>query len=225
LILFSWLLDLIFPPKCIFCRKVLENSKIGVCPACELKYSGGVDPVPGKFFRKCSVALTYEGQVRAALLRFKFRDMPGYGATFGRILADTIRKELPDRYDLITWVPVSPKRLKQRGYDQAMLLGKAAALELGDVAVGTLQKPQNNPAQSSLESAKDRKSNVRGVYTVKDPELVREKRILLIDDVVTTGATLEEASRTLLRAGAKSVVCAALAHPVKSNIQTKEEST
>jgi ComF family protein len=204
---------------------VLENSKIGVCPACELKYSGGEDPVPGKFFRKCSVALTYEGQVRAALLRFKFRDMPGYGEAFGRILAATIRKELSDRYDLITWVPVSPKRLKQRGYDQAMILGKAAALELGAVAVGILQKIQNNPAQSSLESAKERKRNVRGVYTVKDPELVREKRILLIDDVVTTGATLEEASRTLLRAGAKSVVCAALAHPVKSNIQTKEEST
>jgi predicted amidophosphoribosyltransferase len=106
-----------------------------------------------------------------------------------------------------------------------MILGKAAALELGAVAVGILQKIQNNPAQSSLESAKERKRNVRGVYTVKDPELVREKRILLIDDVVTTGATLEEASRTLLRAGAKSVVCAALAHPVKSNIQTKEEST
>jgi ComF family protein len=167
----------------------------------------------------------YEGQVREALLRFKFQDQPGYATELGRLLAKTIRRELGGQYDLISWVPVSPKRLKKRGYDQAMLLGMAVALELGDVAVETLKKSRENPAQSSLESAKARQGNVLGVYTVKDPELVQGKRILLIDDIITTGATLDEASRTLLRAGAEEVVCAALAHPTKSNKQTKEEST
>lgn len=223
--LISWVLDLLFPPKCIFCRKVLKDSKVGVCAVCAQKYSGGVDPVPGKSFQKCVVALVYEGEVRQALLRYKFQDHPGYATELGRLLAETIRKELSGRYDLITWVPVSPKRLKKRGYDQAMLLSMAAALRLEDVAVETLKKVRDNPAQSSLESAKERKGNVLGAYAVKDPELVRDKRILLIDDIVTTGSTLNEASRALLRAGAKSVVCAALAHPQKPIKQTKEEST
>ena len=120
-------------------------------------------------------------------------------------------------YDLITWVPVSEERLKKRGYDQAMLLAMAAALELQDVAVETLKKPADNLAQSSLNDKKARKDNVQDAYLVPDPDLVEGKRILLIDDIITTGATLDEASRTLLEAGAKSVVAASLAQPTESH--------
>ena len=96
-----------------------------------------------------------------------------------------------------------------------MLLAMAAALELGDVAVETLRKTADNPAQSSLTDAAARKTNVQGAYTVPEPELIEGKRVLLIDDIITTGSTLDEASRTLLASGASEVLAAALAQPAK----------
>lgn len=214
--LLSGMLDLLFPPKCVFCRKVLRAGKTGLCQECEKKIPGQAMERKGTFFSSCVVSLRYETEVRDAVHRFKFRDQPGYATAFGRIMAGTIRESLAGQYDIITWIPVSGKRLKERGYDQAMLLAMAAALELEDVAVETLKKTVDNEKQSSLEDPKARKDNVQGAYEATDPELLAGKRILLIDDVVTTGATLEEASRTLLEAGASYVVCAALASPMKN---------
>lgn len=219
------ILDLLFPPKCIFCQKLLRAGTKVCCEDCAkaLSQSGGARS--GMFFRTCCVPLTYEGQVRDAIIRFKFKDHPGYATEFGRIMAGSIRSQLQGQYDLITWIPVSAQRLKQRGYDQAMLLAMATALELGDVAVETLKKSMDTPAQSSLGGPEARKSNVLGAYCVPDPVLVEGKRILLIDDVVTTGAALEEASRMLLEAGAKEVVAAALAQPPDTTNNTCEVSS
>lgn len=218
----SKVLDLLFPPKCMFCRKVLERGIGGSCPECRERLICQDPPKRGDWFSQCVSPLRYEGEVREALLRFKFRQRPGYATELGGILAQCIREELAGEYDLISWVPVSPERRKQRGYDQAMLLSMAAALELGDVAVETLTKVAHNAAQSGMKSAEDRKKNVMDVYEAADSELIYEKRILLIDDIITTGATLDEASRTLLMAGAKQVVCAAVAHTVE---QHKEEES
>jgi predicted amidophosphoribosyltransferase len=84
---------------------------------------------------------------------------------------------LSGRYDLITWVPLSAKREKIRGYDQAMLLAYAVALELDDVAVETLRKHKDVQAQSSLEGKEKRRANVSGVYEVMEKELIAGKRI------------------------------------------------
>lgn len=214
--LISGILDLLFPPKCAFCRRVLPAGTSGCCEACMKDAEGKESLRKGTFYASCVVALPYEGAVKDAVHRFKFQDQPGYATAFGKVMARSIREKLSGSYDLITWVPVSPKRKKERGYDQSMLLSYAVALELEDVAVETLRKPVNNPAQSKLEDAKARKENVKGAYEAVDPELIEGKRILLIDDVITTGATMEECARTLLRAGAGCVVCAALARPVKS---------
>ena len=126
---------------------------------------------------------------------------------------------------MITWTPVSEKRLRQRGYDQAMLLAMAAALALDDVAVETLKKCRDTPAQSSLENADQRRSNVVGVYEIVDPELIAGKRVLLIDDIITTGSTLEEASNTLMKAGAASVMAAAVAQTSRKTKTTEEETS
>lgn len=212
---FNVLTDLLFPPKCLFCRKILRSSTRAACEDC-LKLLTQNDTIRiGVYFTRCCVPMYYEGRVRDALIRFKFQDQPGYATEFGRILARCIRDNFSGQYDLITWIPVSAERLKKRGYDQAMLLAMAAALELQDVAVETLKKRADNPAQSSLTDAVARKANVEGAYLVPEPELVADKRILLIDDIITTGATLDEASRTLLDAGAREVIAAALAQPLE----------
>lgn len=217
----STVLDLLFPPKCAFCRQVLKWGQKGVCQGCWDKAAGAYSQIRGTFCARCVVSLSYQGNVKNAIRRFKFGDQPGLASGFGKIMARTIGQELAGTYDLISWIPVSEKRLRQRGYDQAMLLSEAAALELRDVALETLRKTQDNTQQSTIRDPKLRKSNVKNVYEATDPDLIRGKRILLIDDVITTGATMEEAARTLLRAGASQVVGAALARPTEKH--TKEE--
>ena len=132
-------------------------------------------------------------------------------------MAQCVQDHLAGRYDLITWVPLSRARLRQRGYDQAMLLASAAALELDDVAAETLCKVRDTEAQSGLgKNDASRRANVLSAYQVTDPALVEGRRVLLIDDIVTTGSTLSECARVLRTAGATDVVCAALARSRRS---------
>ena len=218
--LLSGLLDLLFPPKCVFCRKVLPYGEHGSCKDCRENLPKAESVKRGTYFLKCAAPLSYEGKVREAFIRFKFHDQQGYATEFARIMADCIRSELAGQYDLITWIPVSPQRRKERGYDQAMLLAMAVALELQDVAVSTLEKSQHNSAQSSMKGSAERQKNVKNAYVVTEPELVNGKRILLIDDILTTGATMDEAAKTLLKSGAQAVLGAALAHPPHNTIHT-----
>ncbi len=209
----SHFLDLLFPPRCVFCHSFLrDGSSDPVCAKCRQKLprTSGGGKQKGDFFEYCIAPLYYEDDVRQSIHRFKFGECTGYAGTYGKLIADCIRENLDDKYDLITWAPLSSKRLKSRGYDQSMLIAMAAALELDDVAVETLRK-KDVPAQSSLGGEAQRRANIAGAYTVIDPELIDGKTILLIDDVVTTGATLSECSRMLRMAGAERVICAAVA--------------
>ena len=212
--IFSSIMDVLFPPRCVFCRKVVKSDEPSVCADCRSSLpfiSGSAAETKGDFFDVCYSPLRYEGSVRSAVHRFKFKNAVGYADCFGELLADCIRENLAGRYDMISWVPLSEKRRKTRGYDQAFLLAQAAALSLDDIAVELLVRHTDAAAQSTLSDRSERRANVMGVYAVADPELVADKRILLIDDAVTTGATLSECARTLLIAGAQSVVCASLA--------------
>ena len=211
---FSSFLDILFPPRCVFCRRFLKSgARMQICGECRdsLPYTSGGGEKTGEFFSVCVAPLYYEGDVRESLIRFKFKDATGYAEEYGKLLADCIRENLSGRYDLISWVPLSRKRLKERGYDQAMLLALAAALELDDVAVSTLEKPLEAEKQSLMGTEEKRRANISGAYRAADPELVDGKRVLLIDDIVTTGATLSECAKTLLSAGASEVLCAAVA--------------
>ena len=114
-------------------------------------------------------------------------------------------------FDVLTWVPVSPLRRLTRGYDQVELLAKAVGKELGAAPVSTLKKIRHNRRQSGIHSEAERKANVLGAYRVVNPEILRGKRIVLLDDVLTTGATAGECARMLLTAGAKEVHCAVIA--------------
>lgn len=208
------LLDLLFPPKCVFCGKVLDSGEDGLCARCQRDLpwlADGEAELTGEFFSLCAAPLRYQDKVRDSIRRYKFNGRRGYHKLYGKLVAQCVHDHLTGRYDLITWVPLSRQRKKERGYDQAFLLASAAALELGEVAVETLRKERHTAAQSGLTEAAQRRANVLGAYTPVDPELVAGKRVLLIDDVVTTGSTLSECARTLRTMGAEDVVCAALA--------------
>ena len=210
----SWLLDLLFPPRCVFCGKLLATGERDFCARCQRELpwlEGPAAEQTGEFFSLCAAPLRYQGVVRDSIRRYKFKGRQGYHKAYGKLVAQCVHDHLAGKYDLITWVPLSEKRRRERGYDQAFLLASAAALELGDVAVETLRKSRHTDAQSGLEGEAERRANVLGAYIAVDPELVAGRRVLLIDDVVTTGATFSECARVLRTMGAKDVVCAALA--------------
>ena len=210
----GFFLDLLFPPKCVFCGRLLRRGESGMCPGCQRELpwlTEGAAEQKGEFFSLCVSPLRYQDKVRDSIHRYKFSGRQGYARIYGALVAQCISDHLAGRYDLITWVPLSRARRRERGYDQAFLLANAAALALGDVAVETLRKERHTRAQSSLEDESARRANVLGAYEIVDPELIEGKRVLLVDDVITTGATISECARILRTFGAADVVCATLA--------------
>ncbi|NLL39370.1 MAG: ComF family protein [Clostridiales bacterium] len=209
---FSELIDMFFPPRCTFCCRFLKEKNSQICSECEktLPLTGEDNRLRGEFFSVCIAPLYYKDNVSKAVKRFKFSGKSHYARPFGDIMAEAVRQNLAGEYDLITWVPLSRKRYRKRGYSQAELLAMSVAFRLDEVAADVLEKTKDTPAQSSLKGRARRKANVSGTYGVKEKELVKNKRILIIDDIITTGATLSECARVLLNAGAKKVMCAVL---------------
>ena len=213
----DWILDLIYPPRCAFCRRLLPDGVKGVCRFCESKLpfvppDGQVQSF--KNVDKCLTPLYYEGTVRESLHRYKFSSLSAYADIYSELIGKCI-DENRISCDIITWIPLSRRRLRKRGYDQAELLARLIAKRQGMSCVKLLKKLRDNPPQSGTGSPEKRRANVKGIYSCIKPELVKEKAILLVDDIVTTGATLSEAAGVLKRAGAAVVYCAALARSAR----------
>lgn len=204
---------LLYPWKCVFCESVLKD--MDICRECEekLPYTVG-DSAMQKFpfIDKCVSPLYYKDKVRASVHRYKFGGCSAYSRRYAALMSDCVENNLDCRsIDVISWIPLSKKRLRQRGYDQARLLAEEIAAKTGLPCRQLLQKVKNNSAQSLTRDAKQRRENVAGVYALDDGADVSGLRILLVDDVVTTGATMSEAARILRKADAKSVFGVTLA--------------
>ena len=207
-------LDLLFPPRCVFCRSLMKHDKNGICESCQSKLPwiiGSAAEQKTEFVSLCVSPLWYQGDVRESIHRFKFSNCSGYASTYGRLIAQCMEDHFTKPYDLITWVPLSHQSLKVRGYDQAMLLAQLIAQELDSSAVETLRKVRNTSTQSTLKDDSARRANVLGAYEVSNQEAIKGKRVLLIDDVITTGSTMSECARMLLTYGASDVVGATVA--------------
>ena len=208
------LLDLLFPPRCPFCDRLLPEGERDICHVCQpvLPWTdpGKAEPA-GEFVDKCVSPLWYRDPVRASFHRYKFGGCRDYAPVYAALMAQCVRDRLAGEYDLLTYVPLSRKRRRQRGYDQVRLLAEGMAPLLGLPVTETLEKTRHNPAQSGLTEESARRANVLGAYRATDPGAVRGKRVLLADDVVTTGSTLSECARVLRSAGAAGVVCVTLA--------------
>lgn len=210
--MFQRLFALLFPPKCVLCRKILTKDETDICHKCRLE---APEFIRSKFTLSFVAGWTavwyYKDNVRKSLLRYKFSSVRSYGQVFGRFLAMKVLTQKKDDFDVLTWVPVGPKRLRQRGYDQVELIAQQAGIELQRETIRCLRKIKDTPPQSGMPNAASRRANVLGAYVVTDPKLVAGKRVLLLDDIITTGATASECARILLTAGAKEVYCAAVA--------------
>ena len=204
------LLNLLFPPRCVFCSKIIKAGREEICPDCNRSLPwAGITVKHGDFHEGVVSSLRYEDNVRAAVLRYKFNGHYWLGDVFGELMSETVNMQLSGRFDIITWAPISKKRLRERTYDQSELLAREVGRILGFPVTPCLIKTKHTEANSSLSDEKERRSNVADVYEALPA--AEGKRILLIDDVYTTGSTLSECAKTLMQAGAESVVCATFA--------------
>lgn len=203
-------LKFLFPDKCPFCGKILTGHE-NLCPECEKTLPWCRKVRTGAEFGRCAAPLYYEDGVRQAILRYKFQGKMGGLNCFGRLMAQCAAENFSGDFDAITWVPVSRERLKKRGYDQARFLAASVCVDWHVAPQETLIKIRDNPPQSGINDGAARRANVLGVYQAVDPSEIAGKRFLLIDDILTTGATLGEAARILKAAGAADVIGLTLA--------------
>lgn len=204
--------NLLFPPKCILCRKLLAEDETDICQKCrkslpECKKSN----LRFSFVAGWTSVWYYKDAVRRSIQRYKFHGRRYYAGAYGRALAVKLQKTDLYDFDMLTYVPTALLRRLHRGYDHAQLLCDEVAKELGVTPVKALRKIRNTPPQSGIKDVSRRRANVLGAYKANEPDALRGKRILLLDDVITTGATISECARVLLTAGAKEVICASVA--------------
>lgn len=208
----SHIKELLYPPKCVFCQKTLPRGQVDLCPNCRANAPEFTKTkIKHSFIAQWTSLWYYKDMARRSILRYKFYSRRSYALTYGRLLAMKLQKEGMDRFDLLTWVPVSPLRRFRRGFDQVELLANAVGKELQLPTVRILKKIRHTPPQSGIRDAFARRANIIGAYKVLSPPLVADKRILLLDDVITSGATASECAKMLRASGAKEVLFASIA--------------
>ncbi|MBR6033264.1 MAG: ComF family protein [Clostridia bacterium] len=205
--LFTKFLDIIFPPKCGFCGKI---NKDFICKKCEneIKYlkKDCIAKTNNVTYKYHLYAYKYENEIREKMLQFKFNDEPELAETFSKLIIknEKICRFL-ETYDIIIPVPMHIKKQTIRGYNQADLIAKKIAKELHiEYAKDALIKIRKTKTQSSL-NASQRKSNVKDAYDCKIKEKIKDKKVILFDDIYTTGSTVAECAKVLKQSGAKEI--------------------
>ena len=183
------------PPYCFLCARP-GSLKLGLCPHCRdrpLEIAGIRSPY------------RMEGAIREAVHALKYRNVRALAPTLGQLLADFMEAvSMPA--DIIVPVPLHPKRERSRGYNQSLLLAKEVSGWSGvPLAAGALRRERWAVSQASSHDEDQRWANVQGAFRAEPDDMVRGKRVVVIDDVCTTGATLEACSIALKQAGATSV--------------------
>ena len=207
------LLDLLFPPKCPFCQRLLHDPRAPLCPNCQASLpwlTGRAGERRVDFTQVCWSPLAYQAQVREAVQRYKFAPAPAYGRPFGLLMAQCARDQGVEA-ELVTWAPLSKKRRRKRGFDQGELLARTVGECLALPVLPLLEKSRHTVPQSSLPDGAARRANALGAYSLLPGRRIEGGRVLLVDDVVTSGATLSECARLLCQGGAKQVLCLTLA--------------
>lgn len=195
---------------CPVCEGPLGRQRGGICLSCwaEIEETGS-HPTGGRVIASMTVLGRYEGRLAAIVRCLKFDALPRAGTLLGERLARRLLAH-PVRVDMVAPVPLHWRRRWNRGYNQAERIGRPIAEALGrPLRGGTLARTRFTPSQTGRDR-RGRIANVRRAFVVKGN--VEGRSVLLVDDVVTTGATVRECARVLLAAGAGPVHVAAAAH-------------
>jgi ComF family protein len=228
-------LDLVYPRACAACGRGVASEPGHICWECRAAFrfieddfcehcGDPVDGMAGRSF-KCSAcvdhrpafdrarsAIRYRGPARRALQAFKYEQAPHLGADFAPFLTGCVRAEFQRiPLDSVTFVPLHAKRERERTYNQSRLLAQRLARDLALPLVDRcLVRVRATATQTDLTAAA-RRRNVRGAFQARERAWVQGRRFLLVDDVMTTGATVDECARVLKGAGAAGVFVATVA--------------
>lgn len=219
------LIQVLCPKTCVVCREPIEEHS-ELCPSCQkaLLWTNAKQNAAqnGMYFDRAIAPLYYTEQFKNSFHRYKFTGQWQYSGVYGAWMWQCLQEQEPDwkRFDYITWTPISRLRWLKRGYDQSKRLAQVVARESALPLVATLHR-KHTPEQSHTQHAEQRWSNVKDAYCIRPRADVSGKRILLVDDIITTGATLEEASSVLKKAGAQEVCCLTLARGLRPRTKKK----
>ena len=224
-------LDVVFPERCVACDVLLSGPGVYFCEECAPEVEaleGGcavcAEPGVGQglcercrrkkpMFRLASAPLVHSGAVARAIQRFKYENHPELARPLGALLVSGAAPFLKTAPTAVVPIPLHAARYRERGYDQTALLAVEVArltgFALRDDALGRVRATTRQVGQTDEE----REANVAGAFEA--PGNVRGARLLLIDDVLTTGATANEAARVLLKGGAEEVQVLTLARAVR----------
>jgi ComF family protein len=230
------LIDWLYPPACVACGCLLPLNEIRrfICVRCENIF----EPIAAPFCEKCGApiesdakhcascygknfyfesnrsAFTYDELVRDLLHEMKFREKKRVAQGLAFLWASLAQENFSD-FTLIP-MPLHKKKQRERGFNQAEILAKALSDAMKIPMEKILHRTVDTPPQSGLHPSQ-RAENVKNVFSVCEKFDVRERSFILIDDIFTTGASLNECAKTLKNAGASQVLCMTLAISVKNN--------
>jgi ComF family protein len=195
----------ITPPYCSVCGRPFESSieDVHTCEGCLLKTPD---------YTKIMVPYLYDGSLMTAIHQFKYGGKSHMSPALAFLLmpfAERLLEEIDN--GLIMPVPLHPKRLRERGFNQSLLLARHIAASLSiELDFLSLRRIKYTLPQAGLKKA-ERRKNVRRAFELRDTKVVKGRHIILVDDVTTTGNTLNECARVLRKAGCKEVYCLVLA--------------
>jgi ComF family protein len=223
-------LDVLFPKRCIGCFNFVSNnsyfckdclSKIQIfdsffCPKCKARIPGikKICHQEEKFI--LGSATNYNEPVKQAIWRLKFKFITSGAEPLTNLLINYFKnlnlQELKIENFIVIPIPLSKKRLKERGFNQSELIAKLFAKHFNlKLETNILYRIKNAKPQSEINDFSLRKENVLNCFAVLNKNLIQNKNVILIDDVVTSGATFKEAVKTLKLAGAKKIIALAIA--------------
>lgn len=215
-------LDFIFPPVCLLCEERILDAAEMICSGCfngipknhaAVLTSADRKLKTKQYFSFVAWRFEYSEEMRTVIHRMKFHEYRNLAYRLGEEMAVTLdnRAELK-RADFIIPVPLHRARHRDRGYNQSALLGERISKLSGIPYADVLVRTKNNPPQSTRISSDERLRNVKNIFRLKEGAGITRKRIILIDDVVTSGATVNECAKTLEKGGAHEVMVLAAAY-------------
>lgn len=208
-------LDILFPRKCVGCKK----DQTLLCDTCTKRIRRELHTPDNWTYAYFSY---HDHIIKDSLWHLKYKGRYGYGKMLGKLLYDEAWESVSEKKQfhgfhspIIVTIPVSKKRLRHRGYNHVSLIAQGFASENPsecEIVNNVLEKYRETKRQAEIKVRKDRLANLKNSFHVADPAKVLGRNIILLDDVTTTGATFEEATRALKKAGARKVLRLALAH-------------
>ena len=207
--------SLFYPSRCPYCGIFLKSGKI-LCSNCEKEIKS--EPIIRELELFDDITLRavspflYDGKVKEAICNFKFKNKLDYVEHFSRSIVNVLEKVNSNKnFDYVCCVPMSKDHEKERGYNQAKVLAKSVSKILKIPFKDVLVKVKKTKTQHTL-ARDERLINVKGAYVALNKDYVKEKKILLCDDILTTGSTVKECALVLYNAGASYVLATCIAN-------------